>query len=727
MIRQHIPSWALILIASAFAAFTATDAHAGGVVTNCNNDTEFSSMLVGGGTVTFNCGTATIVLSSTKTIADFTTIDGGGTIALSGDNARRLFIVNPRARLELDNIVIEKGLSKGGDGGAIYNLDTVSISNSTFRNNATTSAFSGGAIFSSSHLAMNNTVFSNNEAGSGGAIYVQSSINQTNIFTTSFDDNFTTSTDMTAGFGGALLLTDGATATLSSSTFSHNQARIGGAVDARSGSHLFIDGSHIDGNSTTSDGGGIYIDGSMAMLSNVTMSDNSASEGGGVYNYIGEVTLSKVTLSRNSAYYGGGYFSFVGTDTFTNVTLSGNSAPTGSGGGIYNSRSTMTLTNVTLAGNSCEPGRAGGIANVGGGPNPHLRLKNVLLAAGVTGDNCQFSIPLDSSDFNLSDDNTCNFGPGRDNASLVLGPLADNGGFTNTHLPGPGSIAIGNGTNSGCPSTDQRGLSRPQGLFCEVGSVETGPAPPTLTRTRTSTATKTPSKTATPTQTATPTTTLGPATTPTATVNNTPTHTLTVTRTATPTATLSPTTTPTATASNTPTHTSTVTRTVTPTGTFSPTTTPTATVSNTPTHTSTVTPTATPTATRSPMTTPTSSVTRTPTATLTATASQAPTRTPSATSTHSATSTPSASATGTATPTPSATPTAPAPLCVGDCHNSGEVTIDDLVIMINIALEQQPLSACPAADADRSGTATIEEILLAVNNAQQGCPTAISP
>jgi len=64
---------------------------------------------------------------------------------------------------------------------------------------------------------------------------------------------------------------------------------------------------------------------------------------------------------------------------------------------------------------------------------------------------------------------------------------------------------------------------------------------------------------------------------------------------------------------------------------------------------------------------------------------------------------------------------------VGDCGNSDEVTIDDLVIIINIALEQQPLSACPAADADRSGTATIQEILLAVNNALKGCPSAISP
>ena len=512
---------------------------------------------------------------------------------------------------------------------------------------------------------MNNTVFSNNEAGSGGAIYVQSSINQTNIFTTTFDHNFTTNTD-TAGFGGALLLSDGATATVTSSSFSQNQARKGGAVDARSGSRLFIDTSSINGNSTTSDGGGIDIDVSTAMLSNVTMSGNSGSQGGAITTFAGEMTLTNVTLSGNSAIYGAGYYTFLGTHTLTNVTVSGNTAQS-SAGGIYNSRGTMTLTNVTLAVNSGGNGLVGGIVNGGGGPDPDLKLKNVVIGRGTTGDNCQFGIPPTSSQFILSDDTTCNFGAGRDNVNLLLGPLADNGGFTETHLPGPGSAAIGNGTNSGCPSADQRGVPRPQGLFCEVGSVETGPAPPTLTRTRTSTATKTPSKTAT------------------------------LTRTPTPTATLSPTTTPTATASNTPTHTSTVTHT------------------------------ATPTATLSPMTTPTATVTSTPTATLTATASQAPTSTPSATSTHSATSTPSASATGTATPTPSATPAAPAPPCVGDCDNSGGVTIDDLVIMINIALEQQPLSACPAADADRSGTTTIQEILLAVNNAQKGCPTAISP
>ena len=40
----------------------------GGVVTNCSDDTQFSKLLAGGGTVTFNCGTALINLNSTQII-----------------------------------------------------------------------------------------------------------------------------------------------------------------------------------------------------------------------------------------------------------------------------------------------------------------------------------------------------------------------------------------------------------------------------------------------------------------------------------------------------------------------------------------------------------------------------------------------------------------------------------------------------------------------------------
>ena len=69
-------------------------------------------------------------------------------------------------------------------------------------------------------------------------------------------------------------------------------------------------------------------------------------------------------------------------------------------------------------------------------------------------------------DHNLSDDNTFGFagrGIGADNVTnLLLGPLANNGGLTMTHMPQPGSAAIDAGTSNGAPSTDQRGVTRPQ-------------------------------------------------------------------------------------------------------------------------------------------------------------------------------------------------------------------------------------------------------------------------
>jgi hypothetical protein len=68
------------------------------------------------------------------------------------------------------------------------------------------------------------------------------------------------------------------------------------------------------------------------------------------------------------------------------------------------------------------------------------------------------------------------------------------------------------------------------------------------------------------------------------------------------------------------------------------------------------------------------------------------------------------------------------PLCVGDCDNSGEVTVTDLITMVNIALcDDQPgcaqLSTCPVGDANGSGKIEITEIISGVNNALNGCPT----
>jgi hypothetical protein len=69
-------------------------------------------------------------------------------------------------------------------------------------------------------------------------------------------------------------------------------------------------------------------------------------------------------------------------------------------------------------------------------------------------------------------------------------------------------------------------------------------------------------------------------------------------------------------------------------------------------------------------------------------------------------------------------PTNVPPRCVGNCDGSGDVTVTDLIKMVNIALETLPVSDCPVGDANGDGSISIDEILKAVNNALNGCPVA---
>jgi len=70
---------------------------------------------------------------------------------------------------------------------------------------------------------------------------------------------------------------------------------------------------------------------------------------------------------------------------------------------------------------------------------------------------------------------------------------------------------------------------------------------------------------------------------------------------------------------------------------------------------------------------------------------------------------------GTVTPTPTPVP------CVGDCNGSGQVTIDEILSLVNIALGNAEVASCEAGDANLDGQITIDEILTAVNNALTGC------
>ena len=71
----------------------------------------------------------------------------------------------------------------------------------------------------------------------------------------------------------------------------------------------------------------------------------------------------------------------------------------------------------------------------------------------------------------------------------LLGALADNGGPTQTHALLTGSPAIdaaGDCVADLSITTDQRGISRPQGTACDIGAFE--PPPPLTSQSRRTTA-----------------------------------------------------------------------------------------------------------------------------------------------------------------------------------------------------------------------------------------------
>ena len=59
--------------------------------------------------------------------------------------------------------------------------------------------------------------------------------------------------------------------------------------------------------------------------------------------------------------------------------------------------------------------------------------------------------------------------------------------------------------------------------------------------------------------------------------------------------------------------------------------------------------------------------------------------------------------------------------CAGDCSNDGSVTVDELVMGVNIALGNESIRACMAFDPGGDDLVTVDELVKAVNNALSGC------
>lgn len=271
-----------------------------------------------------------------------------------------------------------------------------------------------------------------------------------------------------------------------------------------------------DGNVPGGEGGGILNQGTLT-LTNIAMSGNFAfNNGGGIFNNGGTLTITNSTLSGNSSGNVGGGVASTGVLTITNSTLSGNSST--SGGGAHNS-GTMTITNSTLSSNSA--GTGGGIFNIGtanvsfttmsgnfvlnngnaGGifnapTTSIMNIKNSIVANSTGGD-CSNGGTFNATGTNFTTNGTCPGFTVVTPAQLNLGPLGDNGGNTQTHALLPGSVAIDaapdctdvfenpGSSKIGAPTatvtTDQRGVGRPQGSACDVGSYEFVPCTTTPT------------------------------------------------------------------------------------------------------------------------------------------------------------------------------------------------------------------------------------------------------
>ena len=229
-------------------------------------------------------------------------------------------------------------------------------------------------------------------------------------------------------------------------------------------------------------GGGIYnAAGSTLNLIDSTVSNNASINhpGGGVFGFFGStINVSGSTISGNVAGDVAGGFRTLGNADIVNSTISGNTSTAWHGGGIFHTDGALTVTNTTVTDNSAPAGTASGIVVATFGAPASMVLTNSI----VEGNNGALACfaeggaaaTITSGGGNIDNDGSCFLTAAGDQPTTdaLLGLLADNGGLTLTHLPGAGSPAIDGALAAACPATDQRGIARPLGGGCDVGSVE---------------------------------------------------------------------------------------------------------------------------------------------------------------------------------------------------------------------------------------------------------------
>jgi hypothetical protein len=248
------------------------------------------------------------------------------------------------------------------------------------------------------------------------------------------------------GNGGAILNTG--TAYINDSTFTGNRATAtGGAI--RNAGYLEIDDSSFTGNGGVNFGAAIANSSDLIITDSFFSGNDAAIAGGAIYNDgTGLTQVDNSTFHDNTAGLRGGAIENRHSVSLEHVTFAQNDADTGASfnseaGGVGAEASVFTGTGSQCAGTVFDFG-----ANL------------VHPSAGACPSGFTVGDPkLTAPDFR--------------------------GGSTKTMALLAGSAAVDLAGTTGCPATDQRGFTRPQGAGCDAGALEnqppTAPGTPGLT------------------------------------------------------------------------------------------------------------------------------------------------------------------------------------------------------------------------------------------------------
>lgn len=270
--------------------------------------------------------------------------------------------------------------TSGGDGGGvcIVNGGTFTMSGGSITLNGkegtTIHTKNGGGVYlnGGNFVLENGTISNNGAAVNGGGVFLTGDdctyeLKKGNI------------TGNSAGHGGGVYLENGlfklgTSANPTDGNISNNTARSGGGVYIGSSNAstvadetpdeptegFIMYGGTITGNSTTDDGGGIYLNGGSFLMNNGEISNNSSStDGGGVcIANNGNFTMNNGYITGNGKISGklttngGGVYLDGGTLTVNAGNISENAA-TASGGGVYISNGNVGMTTGKILSNEC--------------------------------------------------------------------------------------------------------------------------------------------------------------------------------------------------------------------------------------------------------------------------------------------------------------------------------------------------------------------------------------